>query len=471
MSNCKKESILVGYGEADYAPICIGVGLGGYGNEATRICTGIHGPGLDIEVLAVTDCDGTSAVLCSVEAVTIATIFQDVLREWVAKTYAIPLENVMISPNHQHSTPIVGIGAISDFNEKFFELFKQAVAKAFADRSPATIQSAMTQVEGLNFNRNAKAYSFDGQFLGMVTPNHVEKDVKGTYGLVQEYDADPSVQLVRFRRADAKDIIIANFAVHPHAWFDGPSAENRLASANFVGIFRDKISQKYDCHTMYFTGAGAELNMGHSPKYHTDATLQTKTPAPLPSLEACADAMAAVVPAKDSIDWIERKAGKVKAAAAAVTIHKNDEKDDLYEIAKAIHTAGGYTQRIEALAKAMEGVEDPAKTIYSIYHAESIVKRHTQPQTREMDVFAISIGDIAFAGGPYEMFSSDGRIIREGNGHPVTVITYLTNGHNGYIPSEEHWQSGGYSCDIAYCARGTAAALDYKMIELLNDMR
>ncbi len=124
-----------------------------------------------------------------------------------------------------------------------------------------------------------------------------------------------------------------------------------------------------------------------------------------------------------------------------------------------------------ALSRAMQGVTDPSKYIYSIYHADAIVNRHSAGATRQMPVYAISIGNISFGGVPYEMFSADGKTVKAGDTHPMTIVASLANGHNGYVPSTVHMTNGGYSADIAYVAKGSSDRLDSKLIELLNQLR
>jgi hypothetical protein len=163
--------------------------------------------------------------------------------------------------------------------------------------------------------------------------------------------------------------------------------------------------------------------------------------------------------------------GQVAGMSYELTLENNKDKDELYPVALQINSAGNNGAKRTALAAAMQGVTDPSKYIYSIYHAEAIVIRHSAAATRKMPVYAISIGDVSFGGGPYEMFSKDGKTIKNGDTHPMTMITFLTNGHNGYVPSTDHMNNGGYSADITYVAKGSSDLLDAKIIELMNQLR
>ena len=473
---CGKYGYQVGYAEEDYGEYCKDMGLSGYGNDAERKAESVDGYGLDIEVLVVTDDEGDTAVICSVEATTISTALHNKLRNRIAKDYGIPVNNIMISANHQHSTPVPGstnqaYGNYTTFNKKFEALFMQAVAKAFKDRDYAEVYTKEVTTSGLNYIRNTKAYGlFSNNYLGMVSYNHTDLNVKDSFGLyskVEEWAGDRNMQLVWFKRTTNKDIVVANFAVHPHG-IEQTGSDSKVASSNFTGRFRSLVSNKYQCHTMYISGASGDVNMTYSGtlKYANG----TNAPAAKTTLDKYAEAMLGYVPALSASKWDARSTGQVNAAAATVTLNTNKAKDNLYETAYAISSQTTLKAKESKWKELMDGVTDESKYIYSIYHADAIVNRHSEGATRNLQAYAISIGDISFAGGPYEMFSEDGRTIKNGDTHPATIMCFLANGHNGYLPSSTNWSNGGYSVDITYYAQGSSGTMNTKFIELLNQV-
>ena len=465
-------SYQVGYAEMDYGNLCIGRGLSGYGNDAERICSSVDSYGLDIEVLVVTDNEGDTAVICSVEAITITTAYHNTLRGLVSTTYDIPVENVMIGVNHQHSTPLPGttitFSQNTTFNEDFKKLFMETVEKAMQDRQPSDLYGKTVATSGFNFVRNGMAYSASNKYLGMVTDNHVDIGVSSYSYVLQETGAgDYDLQLVWFDRP-GKDIVVANFPVHPHG-LGSAGSTNRVASAGMPGMFRSIVSQAKDCHTMYISGAGGDMNM--TPRSKLKDAVGGKTLTAKSSLSVYANDLAALVPALNTSNWNKLNTGQVRGISYTLSLNTNKEKDELYSVALTVKNAGNNSAKQTALNKAMSGVKDPSKYIYSIYHADAIVNRHSAGATRQMPVYAISIGDVSFGGVPYEMFSADGKTVKSGDTHAMTIISTLTNGNDGYVPSTAHMNNGGYSADITYVAKGSADSLNSKLIDLLNQLR
>ncbi len=473
---CGDYGYQVGYAEGNYGAFCKNMGLSGYGNDESRIATSVDSYGLDIEVLVVTDNEGDTAVICSVEAVTIANALHTKLRKAISNTYNVPYNNVMISSNHQHATPMPGSsGSHSDyetFNVKFEKLFMETVDKAFLDRDVAKVYTYETSTDGLAYIRNKKAYNSSNTYLGMQTDNHVDLGVENVSYYKEEWAGDFNMQMVWFDRTTNKDIVVANFAVHPHG-FTGGGSTNKTASAGFTGVFRDVVSKAKNCHTMYITGAAGDTNMtnDYSNLRHSNGTPVTASQT---SVTGYANKMAGYVPALSANGgkWVARSTGQVRSAVATVTLQANKDKIDLYPKALQIQQAGTLADRQAKLNSLMSGVTTESQYIYSVYHADAIVNRYNyNGTTRTLSAYAISIGDVSFGGVPYEMFSEDGRTVKNGDTHPATIICYLANGHNGYLPSTTHMNNGGYSADITYYAKGSADTMNKTLIDLFKQAR
>ena len=473
---CGDYGYQVGYAEGDYSSLCIGMGLNGYGNDSERIATSADSYGLDIEVLVVTDNEGDTAVICSVEAITMNGTLHTKLRNAISSAYNVPFNNIMITCNHQHSTPLPGSTSdycdYAGFNAKFEDLFLETVDKAFRDRDVTTVYSYETATDGLSYIRNKKAYNSSGTYLGMVTDNHKDIGVKNVSYYMEEWAGDSNLQLVWFKRNTNKDIVLANFAVHPHGFASGSTT---VANADFTGIFRSKVSSSYNCHTMYITAAAGDTNMtdGSNDLRHSNGT---KVTASQTSALNYATKMAGYVPALSTSGgkWRALSTGQVTCAAETVTLNANEDKIALYDKALQIQQAGTLSQRNNKLKDLMNGVTNASQYIYSVYHADAIVNRYNYKNsgktTRTLSAYAISIGDVSFGGIPYEMFSQDGRTVKNGDTHPATIICYLANGHNGYLPSTTHMNNGGYSADITYYAKGSSDTMNAKLIELLQEV-
>ncbi len=478
-------SLRTGYAERDYGPLSLEhkMGLAGYDNDSKRITQSIDSYGLDIEALAVKDVAGNVAVICSVEAVTIATDFHTALREAVEVEYQVPKSNIIITSNHQHSTPNIGISIFSTssaFNADFKKLFLEAVGDALAqletEAANTIVRTTTAQTDGLNYVRNTKVYGIaDDEYRGMVcTDNHVDPGVTKDwdyYFVAEEGAGDKDLQLVWFDRAELKDIVLANFSTHPHAFTGGSGGTT--ATSGFTGEFRDLVSGANDCYTMYISGASGDMGMTTTStviQTMVEKGSKTKVTAQQPSKSGYATKMASYVPKleTESGTWTTQEAYQVETKAELVTLQRNNEKQELLSLAQQI-SSGGEATRKNLMGQYTSHTER-GSYIYSVLHAREIIRRSQLPETMDLDVYAISIGDVSFAGVPYEMFSADGVYVKTNNSHKMTIMATLANGHNGYIPSTEHWGNGGYSCDITKYAQGASDTINQKLVEMLNGM-
>lgn len=85
-------------------------------------------------------------------------------------------------------------------------------------------------------------------------------------------------------------------------------------------------------------------------------------------------------------------------------------------------------------------------------------------------VRAFRIGDMAFAGVPYEIFDTNGMFIKENSPFEHTFILYFCNSSSLYIASEAAYSYGGYEVSISSYPKGTAEELADGFVDLLNQL-
>jgi neutral ceramidase len=62
----------------------------------------------------------------------------------------------------------------------------------------------------------------------------------------------------------------------------------------------------------------------------------------------------------------------------------------------------------------------------------------------DVEVQAITIGAVAIVTNPAELFSVFGLSIRQRSPFPITIVSELTNGYCGYVPTQRSFKHGGY---------------------------
>ena len=92
------------------------------------------------------------------------------------------------------------------------------------------------------------------------------------------------------------------------------------------------------------------------------------------------------------------------------------------------------------------------------------------PETKELYVTALSVGDVVFAGIPGEPFTEVGLKIKAQSKHALTMPVCLANGCEGYYPTQDAFDEGGYEAETAKYVAGTAEKLIDASVELINSL-
>ena len=93
------------------------------------------------------------------------------------------------------------------------------------------------------------------------------------------------------------------------------------------------------------------------------------------------------------------------------------------------------------------------------------------PEYFDMELSAITIGDVAFIGIPGEPFTGIGRALKDIEGWELVIPTCLTNGEDGYFPMKEAYDEGGYESQSSFFKAGVAEFLIEEGTKLLNELR
>jgi len=424
------------------------VPMQGYGQEDKHMSNGFASY-IYVYCLAVQDSDGNTAMVVSADICAIGTSQCTTLRNNINLATGIPVDNILITSIHQHSTPSPTAGVYTAF---FSDCVVEAACDAMDDLAPCELYTNTVQTEGLNFVRNYLmsdgTHSHHGTYFSPIAT---------VQPVAHESEADRSLQLLKFAREgqktakgkDAKDIIVANFATHPHS---GSSSDSFTIHADAPGIFREEVSTVLDSHVMYINGAGGNINqVSYMPDENVYSDYKQR----------------GLALARYAIDaeggYTKVNAGKVQASVVSFTAENDHSMDHLFEEATAIYNHWlEYNMPEAAMKMATSG------QIHEFRHAEAIVAKAKAGPTRELKIPVISFGDIGVTGGPYEMFDTNGMQIKESAPMAMTIMCNMANGSIGYVPSQLGYDNGGYSTDITRLAPGSGEKLAQVMIDTLT---
>ena len=392
----------VGYGRADITPeLGNAVQLAGF--TYMRPFDEILDP-IFATCIALTDETDNTVLLFHLDLGNAWTNFSLQARLKVSRQTGIPAGQIMVCTTHNHSAPCAISSTIvangSEYQPFVYEKMIEAALAAMEDRKPAKMYTTTTYTENMNFVRHYKLSdgSFGGDHFGDFNKNTI---------VGHAVEVDNAMQLVKFTREGAKDIILMNYQGHP----TGHSGDQKNSILSHVHQIRKVVEAELDCRFAYFLGGSGNVN----------------------STSRITEEMMAV----NDLNYYRvhgQKLGQI-----------------------AVEAASGFTEsktcKVQVLSNTFAGTskEDESKTI-------------------DIPMYAFSIGDVAFITAPYEMFCENGKAIKDGSPFSMTFIASCSNGSLSYMPSAPTFAYGGYEVESTQFVSGTAEKLVDTYISMLNEL-
>ncbi len=434
----------VGYAKVDVTPRKP-VQLTGYGNDFFRLSDNVLDP-IYATCLAFTDTEGSTALVYTLDVL----YASNWMRKVVSEATGLPVERIQISATHTHAGPYVWLGKLTppEAREYLHSVMTDgliaAAQQALADRKPAQMYITETRTTGLNYVRHYLME--DGTYAGPNFGNWNQRIVG------HETEADNQMQLVKFVCEGGKDIILANYSVHMTS--TGGMDKHNI-SADSVGAMRAKMERDLNCRFAFFNGAAGNIN----------PTSEMPTEISLHDHVDHGRALAAyAIRAKDTFQRVST--GAVKCKSLSLNIEADHRLDYMEDIARSIvevWKATGDRERCNEMC-ARHGLN-------SVYHAESVLDKLVLGKTLNIELNVVSVGNVAFAVMPYEMFDTNAMDIKENSPCKMTVIAACANEVRSYIPSALGFAHGGYSADRCRFVPGTGERLARECISMLEELQ
>ena len=440
---------VVGYSRVNIMPT-ESVPMDGYGNTSMRMSKEEGHEAWDdlySTCIAFTDADNNTVLLFQNDLLYAYGSITPQARAAVSQATGIPVERIMVAGTHTHSAPALDNleePSIVRYRASLIEWMVQAGKEALADRKPAKMYTGTTEVKKLNFVRH---YTLD--------QGGVRGDNFGTYlpGEVVDHThaADNIMQLVKFTREGGQDVVMVNWQSHPHR---GGGRQKYNITADIVGVMRATVEGSANCLFAYYTGGSGNINPSSwIPKENITSNYSQQGKAL----------------AKYAINALgtlqEAETGKVQIVGQMYTGTVNHTEDHKLEKAKEVVALWEETDDRDAcnLLSYEYGMN-------SVYHALALIERAKLGETYDVEMYAFSIGDLAFVTAPYEMFDENGKYIKDNSPFKNTFVVSCSNDSLGYIASEEGYESDCYGANTGKFVKGTAEILAQEYVKLLNQI-
>ncbi len=405
------------------------------------IANGVHDP-LLLTCTAISDGESVALIMTADLKKMLENVSERSL-QIIEKQFGIPAANVILSCTHSHSAP--DAGSTAEGNVPWMQQYYKKL--------PVVIEEALRDLDVVEAAYTGKANTEHpiGFVRRYLLENGKYKMNPGTSDkpVSHESEADPEMRTIRFDRKNKKDVLLVNFQTH---YGGATSTYPQKLSADFVHPFRQQAQKKYDCLFAYYSGASGNINFN------------------------------SMLPGERYYDtWLDAIDGFMATADAAL---KKEEKVSLGKIQaqRSLYPAKVRHDSPERVAQAQEvanaGYESEAGLAlmekYGFdgnYDASFVLVRSKLGETLDAPLNAISFGDIAFTGSPYEMFDTNGKEIRDGSPFKMTFVCSLSLGALGYIPSALGYSHGGYETYNCRFVSGTGEELAQESVRLLNECK
>ncbi len=414
-----------GFARVDVTPP-LGIPMVGYFSH--RVADGVLDP-LYVDCVAVSDGTNSALIYC-VDDLHLGNQFFKKAFPAITAATGVPRDRIYVHSTHTHTGPADWERpSFSETENKLVMLYADLrIAKmadagrfALADLAPATIGVAKTECRDISFIRRYRMK--DGSVR--TNPGLSNPEVKEPLGT-----PDEMLQVVRFRRTGAPDIAIVNFGTHPD------TVGGTKYSADWPGVvrttFENGVGGGVKC--LFLNGAQGDVN--HHWRF-PPAGRRALNAERAKNAKAFAEHMGRAVAGVAMSVWDiceDVPAGTVRGRVAGHPMPVNLPTAD--EIKWVEMFDAGRKDEIPLKGMELRTLTSPGSRVRRLKGA---------PANMDILVSSLAIGDsLAFAGLPCEPFVDIGRAIKDRSPFKATLVTCLTNGSEGYIPSTKAHSEGGY---------------------------
>ena len=424
------------------------------GSFNDRQATSAHDP-LMVRALVLDD-GRTRLAIATVDTCVIPGDLVDQAKELASRRTGIPVDRMLMAATHTHTAP-----TLTDLNPKIprdpeylklvVESLAAGVAQAADRLAPARIGWGVTPLPDEVNNRR---WFMRQELLGPNPFGRMDRvrmnPPTGSPDLLRPAGpTDPDVSVVSIQTAEGKPLaLLANYSLHYVG--DVPAG---TVSADYFGEFARQIEKRLAADGPLV----AMLTNGTSGDVNNISFREPRKPEPI--FERIRTVASHVADAAQAACREMKYRDRVPLAMAERQISLGVRKASADELAQAQAVlAEKDEQKLPGLAR---------------YYAESALAIDKFPDTVNVKLQAIRIGDLGIVAVPCEAFADVGLDLKRRSPLRPTFTIDLANGYNGYLPSPEQHALGGYEtwrCTSSYLEVQASRKMTEALLEMLGEM-
>lgn len=428
---------------------------------ATKITDDLHARCL------VLDDGKTKLAIVVVDSCMIMRREFDEAKRMATEATGIPTDKILISATHTH-TGVTAAGVFqSEPDPAYLPYLSAQIAKgikaAHDSLQPAEIGFGVGQNDRQVFNRRwyLKPGTMPVNPFGTTVDQVKMNPGRANPNLVKQAGPiDPDVSIVSVRTAGGRPLaLLANYSLH---YVGGREA----FSADYFGEFAKRIGE-----LLRADGAGADTKLEGSKRPTFVGIMSNGTSGDINNVDFRK-------PGARQAPGEQLKIVADDVAQTALEVYKKIEHKKWLPLAMAereielgvrIPSKEDLATAEAALAKAGPG---PYKAISDIYARETTLLAKYEP-TVKVKLQAIRLGDLAITSTPCETFVEIGLALKKAHRSGPLFTIELANGYNGYLPTPEQMDLGGYEtwrARSSYLERDAATKITATLVELLGEL-
>jgi neutral ceramidase len=404
--------------------------------------------------------DGTTRLAIVVsDNVGISQSVLDEAKRLAHEATGIPVQNMLMSSSHTHSATSAGRGAggeaLGGYGLFLAKKISEAVRRAFNNLEPAEIGWGKGQEPTPLNNRRwfmkpgtPLPDPFGGEDKVVMNPRAGDPNLLKPAG-----PTDPEVSFLSVRTPDGRPIaLLANYSLH----YVGGVPQGHI-SADYFAIFAQRIGQMIGAEHANPPFVGIMSNGTSGDVNNIDFSGRRKSQPPYSQMNRVANAVAAEV--YRAYQYIEHRDWVPLGAAT----HQ-------LELSTRVPTAKQLDWAREVQARPENA---PQRHIRERNYAERVLRMKDTPDVTKIPVQAMRIGDLAITAIPFEVFTEIGLELKQKNPFPASFTISIANGSNGYLPTPEQHQLGGYETWLGTSRFEVEAStkITRKLLDLLQQLR
>ncbi|MCQ2437233.1 MAG: hypothetical protein MJ099_02415 [Clostridia bacterium] len=447
----------VGYASVNINPM-LGIAVDGY--YVPRYASGFID---DLEASAMAlKCGGRTILMINVDNMGIDTPLSLHYRADIEAVTGVPAAHIFLSSTHTHTGPALTPPESFPCDETMCERYAAFRGERLADLSRMAVADLKPAKMGFIVGYAPERVAYIRRYkmkdgTTMTCPPINDPNIDHPLG-----ELDQRINVLRFDQEGGNTVVLMNYGLH------ADTINTDKISSDWPGWTRRTLAAALgdNVKTMCFVGCQGDVGSTHvnpcgGDMNDTEISFDNEMKSPGMARFVGRALAGTVLQVFDKVEYVDVDSIDIIHRDVCIPANTPDKADlPLAHKYKDLHEAG---RDCDIPYTAMELTTVVAEA-YRMCNLEN------GPYEYHLDVTGLRIGDVAFVGLPGEPFTDIGRQIKTAEGWKMILPCCITNGYEGYFPTADAYEDGGYEARSSVYKPGVAERLIEAGKAVLSDL-